>query len=60
MVTIYRFVVGGYVRKCVELRISCRVESCCIGDRDQSRDFIVSYKLSSTHHHRVISNVFIA
>ncbi|KAK1683645.1 hypothetical protein QYE76_044493 [Lolium multiflorum] len=37
-VAIYRFVVGGYVRKCVELRISCRVESCCIGDRDRSRD----------------------
>ncbi|KAK1653261.1 hypothetical protein QYE76_071066 [Lolium multiflorum] len=44
----YRFVVGGYVRKCVELRISCRVESCCIGDRDQSRDLVASYKLSST------------
>ncbi|KAK1663459.1 hypothetical protein QYE76_051618 [Lolium multiflorum] len=31
LVATYRFVVGGYVRKCVELRISCRVESCCIG-----------------------------
>ncbi|KAK1652881.1 hypothetical protein QYE76_070686 [Lolium multiflorum] len=47
-VATYRFVVGGYVRKCVELRISCRVESCCIGDRDQSRDLVASYKLSST------------
>ncbi|KAK1609780.1 hypothetical protein QYE76_033453 [Lolium multiflorum] len=66
-VATYRFVVGGYVRKCVELRISCRVESCCIGDRDQSRDLVASYKLSSTssscisaaitrdhHHHRCL------
>ncbi|KAK1632203.1 hypothetical protein QYE76_006518 [Lolium multiflorum] len=47
-VATYRFVVGGYVRKCVELQISCRVESCCIGDRDQSRELVASYKLSST------------
>ena len=58
-IAIYRFVVGGYVRKCVELRISCRVESCCIGNRDRSRDSSASYKLSSTYH-RVFSDVFIA
>jgi hypothetical protein len=38
------------VRKCVELRICCRVESYCIGDRNQLRDSLVSYKLSSTYH----------
>jgi len=35
----HRFVVGGYVRKCVELRISYRVESCCIGIRDRASEF---------------------
>src|SRR4051812_9314973 len=38
--------VGGYVRKCVALRISSRVESCCIGIRDQPCEFVESYKLS--------------
>jgi hypothetical protein len=45
------------VRKCLELRISCWVESCCICDKNQSRDSSASYKLSSTYH-RVFSAVF--
>lgn len=44
-----RFVVGGYVRKRVVLRISNRVENCCIGSKGPTRDSPASRELSSIH-----------